>query len=509
MKVLLINPNRTFPPNSRKPTLTLPLGILYIAAVLEREGIYVSIYDCLLTRDTRSKNVNEVIHYGVDDRVLWDAISKIKPDIVGISVPFTVQISNLLHAAHLVRRALQDSFIVAGGAHFSVVDESFLDEYREIDCFISGEGEYSMLKLVKALETNSSLEKIEGLTYRRINSHGSTIIKKNPPKNILDLDSLPLPAYHMIDMNLFFRFQLKGLRSRPYAHYRAVSMITSRGCPFRCIFCSIHLHMGRKIRNHSVDYVLSHIDYLVSNYNIKHIQFEDDNLTMNTKRAQELFERLAKRNYKIRWDTPNGVRFDTLTYPLLKEMKKSGCVGLVVAPESGDQGTLDNIIKKSLKLENLFPVVRWCHELGITIYAFYLIGFPGETKEKIEKTLDFALSVYDIHDVIPMLSFAMPLLGTELYDIVVRNSYCTKPVTPKNLATARTISIIRTKDFTPNDLLVYRKRFNEEVKKIRLRKKAAESLTIRIHRFQISARTAIYHPSKIFTVIKRIVSNRI
>ena len=156
-KVLLINPCRTYPPNTRNPTLSLPLGLLYIAEVLEREGLPVSVFDALTNKKTRVKKFGDVVHHGVDDEDLCNEIIKENPSIVGLGTPFSVQIDNLIHAAKLVRKVLPSAFIVVGGPHFSVETKSFLDENSEIDCYVAGEGEQAMLDIVRARQKNSSI----------------------------------------------------------------------------------------------------------------------------------------------------------------------------------------------------------------------------------------------------------------------------------------------------------------------------------------------------------------
>ena len=470
MKVLLINPCRTYPKFSRKPTLTLPLGLLYIASVLERESINVKIFDCLLIHDTSIQIKGEIVQHGITDEEFSKALLKYSADVVGITCPFTAQLENHLNAAKLARKIFPDALIISGGPHFSVVNKSFLEDHTFIDCYISGEGEIAMLKLVKALQKGESFSDINGITYRESANSKKRLVKSNPPKVIEDLDSLPLPAYHLIDMEMFFKYQKKGLKSRPYKELRAVSLITSRGCPFGCIFCSIHLHMGKKIRVHSVDSVISHITFLINIYRIRHIEFEDDNLTYKEDRTISLFKKISKMEKLITWNTPNGIRADTLRRSILEIMKRSGCIGLTIAPESGDQDIVNKIIKKRLDLKMIVNVAKWCYELKIPLGAFYLIGFPGETLVNIEKTLDFAKSLFYKYDTEPMLSFAMPLLGTKLFDIVVNNGYNTIDITPYSLSRARSLGMIKTPEFSPEILLTYRNNFNKAIWEMRYRK---------------------------------------
>jgi len=471
MKVLLINPGRTYYQYSKDIRLGLPLGIMYIASVLEKEAIPVSIFDCLISKQTQIYETSEGKQHGVADEVICNVITKIAPDVVGIACPFTAQIDNLLHTAKIVKKVKPTVFIVAGGPHFSIEDQNFLKQNLQLDGFISGEGEVAMLQLVKSLEKSQSLKTVKGLTYRKTDSQGHFVVYSNPPEFITDLDSLPLPAYHLIDMNMFFKYQARGLISRPGKKTRAISMVTSRGCPFNCVFCSIHLHMGKKVRVHSVDYVVSHIKHVIEQYKVDHIFFEDDNLTYYPKRINKILELMINEKIKICWNTPNGVRADTLNANLLKTMKRTGCTDLTIGVESGDQGTLDNIIRKKLNLRDVVQTAKLCYRAKIDLSAFFVIGFPGETEKQIQKTISFAAILYKKFNVQPLLMLATPLPGTKLYRDVINDGYLASEITPKSLSCATSPfgkGLIRTPEFSPSDLNRLAFQLENKINKIQL-----------------------------------------
>jgi len=480
MKVLLINPGRSYYKNSKDIRLGLPLGIMNIASVLEKESIPVSIFDCLISKRTQIHEIPEGKHHGVADDVIWDIITKAAPDIVGITCPFTAQIDNLLHTAKIVKKINPKIFIVAGGPHFSITDQNFLKQHLQVDCFISGEGENAMLQLVKALQEKRSMENIKGLVFRTTDAQGYSIIRANPPELINNPDRLPLPAYHLINMNMFFKYQEKGLVARPGERRRAISMITSRGCPFNCIFCSIHLHMGKKVRAHSVDYVVSHIKHVIERYQVDHIFFEDDNLTFNPRRIKKILELMIKENIKIGWNTPNGIRADTINANLLKTIQNSGCTDLTIGVESGDQDTLNRIIQKKLKLRDVVHVAKLCYKSQIDLSAFFVIGFPGETKIKMQRTIDFATMLYKKYNVKPLLMLATPLPGTKLYCDVTHNKYLAAKITPENLSCATSPfgkGLIRTPEFSPSDLNCLAFQLENKIKKNQLIKLMKKPIT--------------------------------
>jgi len=474
MKVLLINPSRVYPPGSKGVRLGLPLGLMYIAGVLEKNSVPVKIFDSLISPETKIIEKDGYTYHGVSDDYLRDIIRDEEPDIIGITSPFTAQIKNTIKTANLIREVNPTIFIVVGGPHFAVLGRQFLEENNSVDAAVIGEGEVVMLELVKAIDNKKPFDDIKGLIFRSYVPDKQAEIKVNFPESIKELDSLPFPAYHLIDMDCYFNYLKQGLSARPNKHERAISLITSRGCPFNCVFCSVHLHMGKLWRAHSVDYIVSHIQHVINNCGVEHISFEDDNFTFNSKRCENIVDGILEKKIHFSWDTPNGVRADTLNENLLMKMKQSGCQELIVATESGDQAILDSVINKNLRLESIIKVAGWCKKLKIKLKSFFVIGFPGETKVNIQKTIDFAYWLYKEFDVIPNLNIATPLLGTRLHKIVVDNGYLSQELTPENLAVAtqaRGMGMIKTSEFNPRDLKGFSTQLSTRIARLNLIRK--------------------------------------
>ena len=229
-------------------------------------------------------------------------------------------------------------------------------------------------------------------------------------------------------------------------------MVTSRGCPFNCCFCAVHLHMGKKFRAHSAKYVVDHIQYVVDKFKVKNIFFEDDNLTLDLPRFEAICDGIISRKIKIGWETPNGVRADCLSLNLLEKMKASGCKSVFVGVESGDQQILDNVICKSLDLNRVVEFAKNAKSIGLKTGAFYIIGFPGESKENMQRTVDFALGLKRDYDVGMHLFAATPSFGTRLYDE----------------CKAKGMPLITTNEFTPNDVKEIAEKALDEYKKLSL-----------------------------------------
>ena len=225
--------------------------------------------------------------------------------------------------------------------------------------------------------------------------------------------------------------------------------------------------MGYKYRTHSADYVVRHIELLVKKYRVELIHFEDDNLTLDGKRFHAILDGVRERGLVFEWDTPNGVRADTLKHELLEKIKRTGVSELRIAIESADQQILNTVVKKALDLGCIEQVARDCKQLGIRLAAFYVIGMPGETKWHIQKTLDLAYELMRKYSVVPHVNIANPLVGTELYETAKAKGYLIDEDYTKGyiFGTGR----IKTKEFSPEDLQAMSAVFYRKVRRLYLR----------------------------------------
>jgi radical SAM superfamily enzyme YgiQ (UPF0313 family) len=432
MKILLIRPPATFYPGAVRPLISLPVGLLSIAALLERDLFLVSIYDAQLNVSNPVVQAGSTIVMGDS----WDAVEanlgSSVADIIGISCGFSSQLSNTLKTAALARKNNPDAVIIVGGPHASVLPDGLLQDGSPIDLVCIGEGEYTLRDLASVVDSGGDITTIAGTVAR---CNGAVKTNRARPQ-IADLDELPFPAYHLVTMEHYFQFFEAGFADRPMPFqkdsHRAVSVVTSRGCPFNCIFCSIHLHMGRRWRGNSAEYVTRHVELLVKKFGIKHIHFEDDNISFNIDRFEGIVSSLS--DFKITWDTPNGVRVDTLTEQVVKNCKKSGCTYLIFGVESGNQHVLDSIVDKRLDLSAVHDAATWCRDAGLDAMAFYVIGFPGETPADMQGTVEFALDLYRDYDVKPNLFLATPLPGTRLEKILLDKKLIDAPLSNEQLA---------------------------------------------------------------------------
>lgn len=466
IKVLLINPPQTRYKGSVLFDIQLPIGLMYVAAMV-RDVCHVEIFDCLISDFETIKG--NAITYGAPPEEIRKVIEEKKPDVVGISVHATAQYRDAELVARITKEVNPKIITVFGGPDPSVRFASIL-ENQYCDYCIVGDGEETFYEFIRNFSFPSSLEEIKGLAYKR-----GGIVHYEPRFFGTNLDALPFPAFDLVDLNRYLKNK-KFYKDRSEICENSTSVITSRGCPNRCVFCSVRLHMGQKYRAHSPEYVIKLLRLCIDKYGICNFHFEDDNLSCDRQRFERILDLIIEENLKIKWDTPNGVRVDSLNYNILKKMKQSGCHHLALAIESGNQRVLDKVIHKGLNLEYAIQIAKYCHELKISAHAFYVIGFPGETISEIKDTINLAIKLYRKYDLSPYVMVATPLYGTELYEICLRDKLIKREPTCEELSVAIQSwgeSIISTPDFSQEDikriLNEYKRRLWVEYKRHSLR----------------------------------------
>lgn len=382
MKILLIAPKFRF------HTLHPPLGLGYIAAILEREGHQVKLLDC---------NTDKLPDDGV--RKIIDAE---KPDLIGVSV-LTGSYNSAKRLIKEIKPAT-DAPVVIGGAHITALPEFSLKDTGADFCVI-GEGEVTVKELAESLESGATdFNNIKGLAYK---DNGT--IRVNEPRELIEnIDSLPFPAWHLMPPEKYHIAPVLASSDRsPLA-----PIMSTRGCPYLCKYCASHITWRRKLRFRSPEKVVDEIEMLMNDFGVKSIHFADDNFTFYRDHAVAVCNEIIERNLDITWGCPNGVRADRVDKDLLLLMKKAGCNMLSFGIESGSQEILKNI-KKALALSKVPSVIKNAKDCGITTFGFFVLGLPGETRETIRETIDFSKNI--ALDRAWFFIFA-PLPGSELFD---------------------------------------------------------------------------------------------
>ena len=364
MKVLLINPRTvsasTFPSGEFFSCTAPNMGLAYIAAALEQEGHNVEIID------------DQAL--GLDEAVLRGYMLYREPDIIGVTAT-TTTLYDGFNAIKVGKELYPNAFAIMGGIHASYLPLETLQECPQLDAICIGEGEETIVELAKALEERTGdLGKIKGIAYR---CEGG--LRKNPPRASLpDLDSLPLPARHLLPME---RYAAGG---KPH---RTASIISSRGCPFKCRFCATPFIAGKKYRARSAESILSEIEQIALRHEMYSFEFVDDLFTLDNRRIEAICSGITERGLPVQWSC--SARADTVNPTLLTAMADAGCGCIFYGIESGSQRILD-CMQKGETLEQMTLAVRWTREAGIKTWGFFILGFPGETKAELEATIDFA-----------------------------------------------------------------------------------------------------------------------
>lgn len=463
-RVLLINPPQTYSEQSFDYSLYFPIGLMSVAANI-RDLCEVSIYDCLLREDEVTLLEDGFVRYGAGPETLRQVIEERRPDLIGVALPFTAQYNNGRDVLKLCREVVPGVPLIVGGPDPSVRFRQILEEGLCDYCVVA-EGEETFREFVGCFVNGRPLERIQGVARRTEDG-----IEFERREYLKDLDELKPPALDLVDVDKY-RKSVFLYRNRSGLNKNSISVFTSRGCPYECVFCSIQLHMGKKYRFHSTDYVIDYIRTCVEHYGITNFHFEDDNFSLHRKHFDRLLDAMLDSGLEFKWDTPNGLRADSLDRDLLVKMKKTGCVRAILAFESGSQRVLDEVIKKSTDLSYMIEIAKLCHDVGISTRIFFVIGFPGESLEEMQQTIDLALEMFEKYAAIPSLMVATPLYGTELYDQVMEHGYVDHPPTSEELASATQVNgapMISTPEWSKQDVKELLDRYTLRLRSVRRR----------------------------------------
>lgn len=402
MKVLLVRP-----PSFKMPIIIPNLGLGYLAAVLRKNGHTVNILDCAKAR----MNHRKYRDYLVDE----------KPDIVGVQM-YTCDFTSTKKCIDIAKALNSKILTIAGGPHPSGDPEGTM-EIADLDYAFAGEAESGLPRLLQHVQSPNKIEidSIEGLIHR---CNGE--IKINKSGCIENPDDIPFPSWDLIDPTTY-----------PVAPHGTFSkslpvapVITSRGCPFQCTYCGVRVNTGRTFRKRSIDNIIEEIKYLQKTYSIKEFHIEDDNFTLDKARVIAFCDKLKEENIKLHWACTNGVRLDTLDKELLQNMESAGCYSLAAGIESGSPRIIDDM-KRSETLDTMIGKINLiARETKIRTTGFFMIGYPEETRNDIEKTIELALKL-PLHRA--QFSNFLPLPGTEIYDRLIRKGEIAPDTLPWDL----------------------------------------------------------------------------
>jgi anaerobic magnesium-protoporphyrin IX monomethyl ester cyclase len=445
MRVCLINPPRIQPKVWGKPNVFPPIVMATVAAVLEKKHA-VSIIDAPTEGWENLEELDESKYrVGLSAETIVKRITDFKPDMVAIEIPFSGWSKTSFEVVSIAKKINRGITVVLFGLHPSSRPEACL-ENADVNFVVIGEPENTVSELVEALEGGKhDFKGIAGLGFRE---NGKVVLNAN--RGIIEnLDSLPFPARHLLPMDVYAQAvkqnPLRGEIHKPYT-----IVITSRGCPYNCVFCSNSIVWGKQWRPRSPKNVVDELQEIIKTFGIEQVDFSDDNMTLDRQRMVEICDLIVQRHLLFEWFTPNGIRADSLDEALLRKMKAAGCKKIRIAPESGVQRIVNDVIKKNQDLKNVEQAVALCKKVGINVGCFFVIGLIGETKADIEKTIEFAYKLKRLGADTFIFSIAMPLYGTAFYEQAkmggfLREGFC-------DYALAATEPQVETPEWSARDL---------------------------------------------------------
>ncbi len=374
-----------------------------------------------------------------------EILEKERPDILGISV-LTNEYAKAGHiASQIAKKVLPEIKTVIGGVYTMTSSPEDIANDSSIDYVVVGEGEYVFRELCNHINGKGDLPK-KGIVHKE----NGKVVNTGRADFIQNLDELPYPAYSKVDfMKYATKLQREDItrpRDIPYARIQ-----TSRGCPYNCCFCEVGSISGKKPRYRGLENILGEIEWLMKDYGVKSLIFDDDNLLTNEERAKDLFKSMIERKYNLSWVIP-ALAVNRLDEEMISLMKKSGCELINIAIESGVERVLKDIIHKPVKLDYAKQMVGKIKQYDIDLIANFVFGFPGETWDEIRQTIKFAEDI-DIDYV--KLFIATPLsANTELYRAAKQGNYLVDGFHfNQHLWTD---GWIRTEEFRPQDLKILR-----------------------------------------------------
>jgi radical SAM superfamily enzyme YgiQ (UPF0313 family) len=376
MRILLINTPYPF------GELPLPpLGLTYLAAVLEREGVDIHILDLLVAQHSPERLKRRLKEY--------------QPQAVGVSCS-TMNYPAASRILKICKSFDSGLATLIGGPHVSFMASEVLQEAPWIDIVVRGEGEETLVELVNTLAAGTDLGQVPGIAFRR----DGELVLTQPRPLIKELDRLPLPARHLLPLSKY-----RALRSH-------CSVVTSRGCSFGCLFCSAPQMFGRRVRFRNPKLVVEEMEIIHRDLGFEEINVVDDTFTLNARHVQDICGELIARKVNVKWSVYS--RVDTASRHLFTAMKEAGCTWVCFGIESGSQEILNNIKKKITPVQAEAAVVM-AKEAGINVLNSFIIGLPGETPETARQTVEFGAGLFERYDASYGLHILAPLPGTEVY----------------------------------------------------------------------------------------------
>jgi len=413
LKILLIVPYVTTPENLRNLP-DEPSGLLYIATYANKMNekykydINIKILDLQLEGKNYCIKTKRGYRSGLDDSAFKKILSEYKPNIVGITNNYSNATSDIFEICKIVKRKMPRCLVILGGAHPTVAHKEMI-KHPEIDIIVRREGEITFWELIKKIYGKKSLSRVKGITYKK---NGKVKINSEMPL-ISDLDILPIPNRSLIDYKRYY-MRKKLTKSEK----KKGNIISSRGCPFNCIFCSTQKVWGNKWRSRTPENIMKEIKYLHEKYNINEINFQDDQFALDKERLIKLFGLIIKSKLKIKVGLPSGISPSLIDDEIIDLMSKVGFYSIRFSVDVGTESAR-KFVRKPVNLKKIRKLVKKANSKGMLTDATFVIGYPHENEKDIKDTIKYS---YSLHTDNVLFYIAQPHLGSDLYDIFLEKN---------------------------------------------------------------------------------------
>lgn len=412
MNILLIRGKPTF----MDMIVGIPIGLVYIAPLAEKRGHYVEILDLALEEEP--------------DAVLEGKLLERNWDLAGFSC-MTAEYEGAEQAARVVKKLRPETRTIFGGQHPTITTREVLSQdYCDYICM--GEGEETFNEFLSFMENGGEVSEVTGLAFKGENGD---IIVNAPRAPIWEVDEIPLPAYHLLDLDRYATAE--SARYTP-KYQRAIQIFTSRGCPWHCTYC--HDLFGKKFRGRSAEHVVREMRLLYDQYNIQEFMIEDDIFNFDMDRAKRICDLIVEEGMEVALQFGNGIRLERIDEELVQKLAEAGTHHIAIAIESASP-RIQRVSRKYLKLHMVNDVVSWMRKYKINTLGFFMIGFPTETVEEVKMTIRFACQT-DLDEA--LFSIVIPYAGTELSKQILKEGLYEDDREKDHL---HEVAKIRTKDF--------------------------------------------------------------
>lgn len=382
METLLFNQYfTTRKESSEKNLASLPLNLLHLASYLKSKNMECKIYELGIFNPKNTIVENNRLRFGISNEEIIKIINKEKPKIIGLGCMYSRHYIDIIYTARLIKKIDSSIKVVTGGNHATAFWEMIIKE-PSFDFIVRGEGELTFYELCEnILAGEKDFSRIKGIAYKN-----NGIIVKTPDRELVaNLDDLPAIDYSFLDLKKY-----TGGNKSPYImRTPLIGIISSRGCPGRCVYCTVRAVWGRTWRGKSPKRIVDEIETLHKNYGIKEFSFLDDSASVNKVRWNAICDEIINRGLDIKWSTPNGIAHWTLDRPTLLKMKKAGCYRITFGIESGNP-EIRNFLGKPYPLSQAQELIQYANKIGMWTICTNILGFPYETRKQMEDTVEFA-----------------------------------------------------------------------------------------------------------------------